>query len=103
MEQGLICVAHGRAGEWEAFCLDYDLAVQGRSFEEVKEFLNRAIDMYFEAARSEPEPIRSRLLGRKAPFFVWLGWALRVFWSTLFRATHRGSNLATVEFIACPA
>jgi hypothetical protein len=27
----LNCIAHGRPGSWEAICLDFDLAVQGRA------------------------------------------------------------------------
>lgn len=104
MPQALVCVASGRGSQWEAFCLDFDLAVQGRSFEEVRQLLTGAIEMYIDAAVKEPEPFRSRLLGRKAPFWVRLMWAWRVFWSTLsIRATRRGNNPATVEFIACPA
>lgn len=104
MPEAILCVASGHGSQWEAFCLDFDLAVQGRSFEEVRRLLQRAIEMYIDAAAKEPEPIRSRLLGRKAPFLVRLMWAWRVFWSTLsIRATRRGNVSATVEFIACPA
>jgi hypothetical protein len=104
MSQSVICVASGRGTDWEAFCLDFDLAVQGRSFGEVHASMNRAIAMYVNSALAEPEPIRSRLLARKAPFLVRLTWALRVFWSTLLiHATRRGNRHATVEFIACPA
>jgi hypothetical protein len=104
MPKAVVCVASGRANDWEAFSLDFDLAVQGRSFEEVRLSLSRAIDMYLESALAEPEPIRSRLLARRAPFLVRLMWAWRVFWSTLsIHAAHRDSGPATVEFIACPA
>jgi predicted RNase H-like HicB family nuclease len=103
-KQDIVCIATGRANQWEAFCLDFDIAVQGRSFEEVRRSLSDAIEMYLEVALAEPEPHRSRLLARKAPFLVRLMWAWRVFWSTLsVRATRRDSNPATVEFIACPA
>ena len=104
MDRRLVGIARGRGDDWEAFCLDFDLAVQGRSFEEVKASLMRAIAMYLDAALSEPEPLRSRLLARKAPFFVRLMWAVRVFWSALsIHATRRDSIPDTVEFIACPA
>jgi hypothetical protein len=100
----LLGFARGRGDRWEAFCPDFDLAVQGRSFEEVRVSLVRAIEMYLDSALAEPEPLRSRLLARRAPFFVRLTWAFRVFWSALFsRATHRDRNPATVEFDACPA
>jgi predicted RNase H-like HicB family nuclease len=104
MPKAIVCVATGRENDWEAFCLDFDLAVQGKSFEEVRVSLGRAIDMYLSSALAEPEPIRSRLLARKAPFSVRLMWACRVFWSTLsIHVTRRDSYPATVEFVACPA
>ena len=104
MSKAVVCVASGRGTDWEAFCLDFDLAVQGRSFEEVRSSLGRAIDMYLDSVLKEPEPLRSRLLARKAPFLVRLSWAWRVFWSTLsIHATRRDSYPATVEFIACRA
>jgi hypothetical protein len=104
MDHRLIGVAHGRGDQWEAYCLDYDLAVQGRSFEEVQSSLVQAIHMYLDTALSEPEPIRSRLLNRRAPFLVRLTWALRLFWSALFgHATRRERVSDTFEFLACPA
>lgn len=104
MDREVVGIARGRGDDWEAFCLDFDLAVQGRSFEEVRKSLVRAIELYLEAALSEPEPLRSRLLARRAPFLVRLMWACRVFWSALStHATHRDRNPSTVEFLACPA
>lgn len=102
-KQPLVCIATGRNDQWEAFCLDFDLAVQGRSFEEVQRCLSRAIDMYVEAALAEPEPVRSQLLSREAPFFVRLMWAWRLFMATISRRAHRADS-APIEFpIACPA
>ena len=58
-----VCFAKGRPGEWEAICLDYDIAVQGRSFEEVEKFLSEAIDDYVESA----EAGRTRCTRQTAP------------------------------------
>lgn len=104
MPRTVLYVITGRDDAWEAFCLDFDLAVQGRSMDEVRASLIKAINMYVATAIKQPEPIRSRLLGRQAPFFVRLMWALRAFWATLaIRAgRHRGMP-ATIEFVACPA
>ena len=103
MSQSLVCIATGHGDQWEAFCLDFDLAVQGRSFDEVRRYLNDAISMYLERVQAEPEPDRSRLLARKAPFFVRLMWAWRLFRETMSGRTRRNEN-ATVEFpVACPA
>src|SRR5262249_7788297 len=79
MRANLQCVATGHGDKWEAICLDLDLAVQGHSFEEVRQSLGVAIEMYVERAMEAPEPTRSQLLNRKAPFFVRLIWALRLF------------------------
>src|SRR5215475_4149213 len=81
--QVLVCVAHGHAQSWEAICLDFDLAVQGHSLAEVRDSIEQAIIDYIEAARAEAEPARSRLLSRRAPFWVRLGWAFRFFIRTI--------------------
>jgi predicted RNase H-like HicB family nuclease len=102
-KQPLVCIATGQGDEWEAFCLDFDLAVQGRSFEEVKCDLRQAINMYVEAALAEPEPARSRLLSRDAPFFIRLMWAWRLFIVTISRRANRDIS-APIEFpVTCPA
>ena len=101
--QPMVCIAAGRDDKWEVFCLDYDLAVQGRSFEEVQHDLLIAIEMYEQAALEEPEPARSQLLSRRAPFFVRLKWAWRLFMARISRKSRR-DNPAPFEFpIACHA
>jgi hypothetical protein len=67
MRKRLLCYAEGHGEAWEAFCLDLDLAVQGRSFEEVYGFLNAAIRDYVESAQKEDRATSDRLLNRKAP------------------------------------
>ena len=98
----LLCIARGHAQAWEAFCLDFDLAVQGQSLGEVRGKLEDAIADYVHAAWAESEPARSQLLGRRAPFFVRLRWAFRFFVRTI-----SGRNLdsdSTVGFpVSCPA
>lgn len=70
MTRTVSCFAHGRDGAWEAICLDYDLAVAGRSFEEVKSLLDHAVVTYVEDARREDPRSRNLLLNRRAPFHV---------------------------------
>jgi len=98
----LICVARGHQQDWEAFCLDFDLAVQGVSLQDVRSRLEDAIADYVQAATAEKEPARSQLLSRRAPFFVRLHWSTRFFLATLFgRNPDRDS---TVGFpVSCPA
>ena len=54
MSQYLRCYAEGRPGHWEAFCLDFDLAVQGESLPEVIRVLNTAISLYLERVTKLP-------------------------------------------------
>ncbi|MCZ6483895.1 MAG: hypothetical protein O6757_11735, partial [Alphaproteobacteria bacterium] len=80
MTRTLRCYAEGRDGDWEAICLDLDIAVQGRSFVEVFNSLNEAINLYSESVRALPEHERGHLLDRPAPLTLrlkFLGYALR--------------------------
>ncbi len=87
---------------WEAFSLDFDLAVQGRSFEEVSEGLKEAISSYLQDAAAEQEPACSRLLRRRVPMHVRLLWAWRFFWFAL--RGRKSDNDTTVWLpVACPA
>jgi len=67
MSPYLRCYAEGRPGEWEAFCLDFDLAVQGESLPEVIESLDTAISLYLERVGELPAAEKSRFLRRRAP------------------------------------
>jgi hypothetical protein len=66
----LHCYAEGRDGDWEAICLDLDIAVQGRSFGEVFASLREAILLYLETIPDLPPEERRALLHRPAPFPV---------------------------------
>ena len=72
----LLCFAQGTDGDWEAACPDLDIAVQGRSYEEVYDLLNTAIQDYVQAALQEDDATRERLLSRKAPFLVRVSYLL---------------------------
>ena len=64
------CFAHGTPGEWEAICVDFDIAVQGSSFEEVRSLLDDAVRSYVEDACAERPAVANRLLNRRAPLSV---------------------------------
>lgn len=66
----LHCYAEGRDGDWEAICLDLDIAVQGGSFEEVFRSLQQAISLYLETVTDLPPQEQRALLHRPAPFPV---------------------------------
>lgn len=79
----VVCFAHGKPGDWEGICIDFDLAVQGRSFAEVQRLLEEAVREYVAAAQDEKPTIRDQLLSRRAPLFVFLAWTIRVLVSSL--------------------
>jgi hypothetical protein len=68
----LFCYAEGRDDAWEGFCFNYDLAVQGGSFDDVRGKLAEAIDIYREGVLALPHADQRRLLNRRAPLSLWL-------------------------------
>ena len=75
-----MCFARGHQGSWEALCLDFDIAVQGVSFEDVHRDLVDAIGEYVAAAREEDDVTREKLLNRRVPWHVRLQWILQFVW-----------------------
>lgn len=75
------CYAVGREGDWEAVCLDFCLAVQGESFEEVRARLNESIEGYLEYVETLPEAEQRAFLRRRAP----LSQRLEFYWIMLDR------------------
>ena len=62
--------AEGREGDWEAICLDLDIAVQGGSFADVFHALNDSVGLHLAAVADLPEKERGHLLHRPAPFLM---------------------------------
>lgn len=87
--KALLCHAEGAGGEWEAFCVDLDLAVQGRSFNEVYQKLLDQIHLYLESVSELPEVDRQRLLRRTAPLAARLPLIIGMLWSEI---SHRGGK-----------
>jgi hypothetical protein len=101
MPQSLLCVVRGHGDSWEALCLDFDLAVQGRSLDEVIGHLTKAVVGYIESASAEQEPTKTELLGRRAPLGTRLMWKWRVVLWTIFGKQQSGDS--TFGFpIPCP-
>ena len=67
MKNAFTCYAWGSDGDWEAICVDLDLAAQGGSLEEVRHEIGDAIETYISYVDELPESERERLLDRKAP------------------------------------
>lgn len=98
----LWCYAHGREGQWQAICVDLDIAVQGRSLEEVQKLLGRAIETYIEDVSKEAPADRDRLLSRRAPWHVRASHAFRFLMSVLRRPSNKDEGQAGYS-LPCPA
>ena len=62
------CFAELQAdGQWYAFCVDYDLVVQGETFDDVRERLEAQISSYVGEALGEHSAYQGQLLSRRAP------------------------------------
>ncbi len=68
--------ARGHEGAWEAICPELDIAVQGRSCEEVKTLLETAVQSYIKDALQEAPRDAYRLMHRRSP--LWLRIRLHV-------------------------
>lgn len=65
----LRCYANKDGDQWQAFCIDFGLAVQGDSLQEVKTKLFVMIKEYlYDALVGEDKEYAEQLLNRKAPF-----------------------------------
>ena len=99
--RSFLCFARGHDSEWEAVCVDLDIAVQGRTFNEVQQALEDAVISYVGAAHAEDPETCSKLLNRRAPLWVALLWTWRVL-KTAWRS--RSDNDTSASFpVACPA
>ncbi len=101
MPRYIHCYAEGMEGQWEAVCLDFDLAVQGKTFEEIYQSLNQSIGMYVEYIKSLPNKERAAFLNRSAPFSL----RFRFLWYAIRGTFNKNKDLKERhEFIApCPA
>jgi hypothetical protein len=105
MRYPLECIAHGSGHDWQAICLDLDIAVQADSLHDVTRILEQAVRSYLEDAMMQDEQIRRAMLNRSAPFRVRAAWAMRLFMATLFRRRQdQDERDTTVKFpVECPA
>jgi hypothetical protein len=91
--------ARGKQGDWEAICVDLDVAVQGGSFSQVQDALKAAVIDYVAAAKAEQDDSqRQLLLARAAPLSVMLLWSIRLLISAW---RHRGGfdeGVSTASF-----
>ena len=90
MRRTLHCLAFGREGAWQAFCLDLDIAVEGRTFEEAESRLRDTIATYVQDVAALDESDRERLLNRSMPLWTRLGFAVRAFLGVLRNRAEDG-------------
>ncbi|MDE0123871.1 MAG: hypothetical protein OXN97_04755 [Bryobacterales bacterium] len=70
MNRSLRYYVDGGGNTWQGICVDLDIAVQGRSIEEVKDSIRVCVDMYLSAVADEPEEDQHRLHSRRSPWYV---------------------------------
>lgn len=69
----LRCYGEKKGEIWQAFCLDLNLATQGRTEKESREKLLSQISSYlYDALEGEDKEYADQLLRRKAPLGNWL-------------------------------
>ncbi|MGR8932499.1 MAG: DUF1902 domain-containing protein [Gammaproteobacteria bacterium] len=88
------CYAKKEEDVWVAVCLDFCLATQGDSFDEVKHKLEEQINDYVTEALQDKE-YGVQLLNRKAPFSSWLEY----YWIRVSNVIHRGSSVIFDELM----
>ena len=98
----LLCFARGTDGDWEAICVDLDIAVEGYSLEDVKQRLHDAVRLYVESALAESEEVGMRLLTRRAPIWVRARLGLS-YLAHLLSGRRNGDDLRAGFDMPCPA
>nr|VFJ67650.1 MAG: hypothetical protein BECKFW1821C_GA0114237_101242 [Candidatus Kentron sp. FW] len=73
----LRCYAENKNDQWQAFCIDINIAAQGETFEEVHGKLISMVNGYiYDATVGEHREYADQLLNRKAP----LGFRTKYLW-----------------------
>ena len=91
------CYAYGSGENWEAICIDLDIAVFGASVNEVEERLDRCIRMYLETVADLSPEERRRFLTRKSPWYVRFRLGLMT-WLYGFRGDSGRPRVFTLRF-----
>ena len=97
MEKMIRCYAEGRGGQWEAICLDLDVAVQGQSFDDVYKSLGDAVRHYIESVSELPASDQARLLDRRVPLSIRFRFVMHVLRS-LFSGRRDDDSPERAEF-----
>ena len=70
MEFEVRCYAYGGGKNWQAICVDFDIAVDGESSREVRDSLVSCIELYLERVAELPVAEQKRFLARKSPLHI---------------------------------
>lgn len=103
MRKIVVCYAEGTQDTWEAFCVDFDLAVQGRSFEEVYQKLDKQIGVFLEGVMALAENERAHLLNRKMPLIARVKLFSNVFWPVFSSRSNKLHHAYDVPVNSGPA
>lgn len=91
------CFAEKRGSQWQAFCIELNLAVQADSLEEVVKKLHAMIRSYIQLATEQNDPTHQRdMLYRPAPLSIQLRyWYVRtvVSMANLFAKNHNSAEV----------
>lgn len=93
MARTFTCVAEDHGDGWEAICLDFDIAVQGDTFEDVRRMLEEAVHSYLAIVRMEDAATQKRLMRRSVPLSLRLSYAARIFWQSIWNARQTAFNV----------
>jgi len=97
-ERSYLCYVRGQADSWEAICVDLDIAVQGRSEDEVRELMLEAVRSYVEDAKTEAPDVAEQLLSRRAPWHVRGRLALEAAFHQVRTRLHGPRTVSTSNF-----
>ena len=82
----------GNGSDWEGLCTTFDIAMQGKSLDETRDFLEEAVKDFLATVEELPSHDKKRLLKRKSPLQLRLILALQY-----LQSEFRSRMLSTVN------
>lgn len=70
MSRTLRCYVYGHGTSWQGICIDFDIAVHGRSQEHVKDRLRDSVELFLSDVLELPTADQRQLLKRTSPWYV---------------------------------
>ncbi|MDE0101775.1 MAG: hypothetical protein OXN89_05295 [Bryobacterales bacterium] len=96
MSKRFRCYAYGRGSDWQAICVDVDVAVDGASSEEVKDSLGASVELFLSAVADLSLDDQREALSHTTPRYICFKLALlaRLPWKSLRWARPEGFSLS---------